>query len=169
MSRCDSYYVGECTRGACELASWVGDWWGDAKDWAASAARGGLALTGVPTIGAVVDYGAGGGYSPYGHVGLVTDVYTDGTFNVREMNYVGHGVWDDRRSNTYGVAAFILPPGVSPGQGGPPPLGRGAGGPEGGGFDDLQNAWSRVQQLVGSHWSAQAGYLYALGGWIDRT
>lgn len=169
MSRCDSYFAGECTLGACQLASWVGDWWGNAAQWAGAAAGAGLQLTMVPTVGAVVVYGAGSGYSQYGHVGLVVDTYADGTFLVREMNYVGWNTWDDRRSNMWDVAAFILPPGVGPGQGAPPVQGRGGSGPEGGGFDELQLTWSRVQELIGSHWGQQVGYLYALGGWIDRT
>lgn len=126
MARCDSYAPGNCTIGACRLADWVPDYLGDGGDWAANwQARGG-ALTQQPTAGAIVSYCRGDGYSVWGHVAYVEQVYDDGTFLVKEMNYLAFDTYDERRSNDGDVCGFLLGPGVTPGQrlvparGGPP-------------------------------------------------
>lgn len=126
MARCDSYTPLNCTAGACELASWVPDGLGDGGDWAANAPAFGIQVTMVPTAGAVVCYCRGDGYSQFGHVALVDQVYPDGTFLVTEENFIGLGQFDQRVSTQGDVCGFLLPPGVGPGQGGP---GTGAGGP----------------------------------------
>ena len=126
MARCDSYYFGECTWGACEYAGWIPEHLGNGGDWAASAAAMGYAVTDIPTVGAAVSYAPSSAYSDYGHCGIVTAVYGDGTFEVHEMNYAGFDEYDDRRSSTFDVAGFVLPPGVSPGaQGGGQGMGAG--------------------------------------------
>lgn len=117
--RCDSYAFGNCTRGACDLAPWVPDRLGDGGDWAINAVGRGYVVTMVPTVGAVVSYCRGNGYSVFGHVGVVVDVAADGRFLVREMNYAEFNAYDTRWSTMGDVCGFILPPGVSPGQAAP--------------------------------------------------
>ena len=70
----------------------------------------------TPTVGAIVIYLAGDGYSQYGHCAKVEVVNGDGTFLVTEMNYAVWNDYDQRTSNLYDVECFILPPGVQPGQ-----------------------------------------------------
>ena len=125
MSRCDTYAWGNCTAGACSENAWVPDDLGDGGDWAVDAGTRGFEITMIPTIGSVVCYCRGDGYSPFGHVATVVDVRADGTFQVHEENYIGLGQWDYRWSSLYDVCGFILPPGVSPGAA-PSGLGRGA-------------------------------------------
>lgn len=144
MARCDSYYGGQCTWGACEAAGWVPENLGDGGDWAANAARMGYVVTSVPTVGAACSYARGDGYSSFGHVGIVSAVYPDGTFEIHEMNYVAAWQYDDRRSNTYDVAGFILPPGVAPGSGVSQGMGAGPGGP---GADNMAAVWSYLQGM----------------------
>ena len=160
MARCDTYDYGECTYGACELSRWLPERLGNASDWLANAQADGLQTTSTPTVGAVVVYAGGTGYSPYGHCGVVIDAYSDGTFLVREMNYAQFGAYDDRRSTMSDVEGFILPPGVSPGQGG----GMGAGG-FGQSYGDLQNAWNNIGNVIGSKVPAD---LLQLGGWVQQ-
>ena len=128
MARCDTYAFGNCTYGACLDDPWLPEGLGNGGDWAAHAAARGYQVTMVPTIGAAVSYCPGFGYSQYGHCGTVVDVGQDGRFLVREMNYVAFDQYDERWSTLADVCGFILPPGVSPGQGaggqgGPPAQG----------------------------------------------
>lgn len=138
MAHCGSYVFGECTYGACNESSWVPEGLGDGGDWAANAPSFGLHVTMIPTVGAIVSYCRGDGYSPFGHCGRVLQVYGDGTFLVREMNYVAWDDYDQRVSSQYDVCGFILPPGVSPGAG--PPPGGGAGSAPG----ELLASWDRL-------------------------
>lgn len=146
MARCDSYYPGECTRGACDEATWVDDGWGNAWQWAGRAAAEGFQLTGTPTVGAIVVYGAGNGYSAYGHVGIVADVFGPDRFRVHEMNYIAWDDWDDRDSSTFDVTGFILPPGVAPGSGAGGQLGGGAAAPF-----DVEWSWGQLQDVWNNH------------------
>lgn len=168
MAYCDTYDPGECTRGACQLAPWVGQYWGDGGDWARRAAAAGFALTMTPTVGSVVCYGRGDGYSEFGHVAYVEDTYDDGTFLVREMNFTAWDVYDERRSTTYDVVAFILPPGVQPGAS-PPSGGRGGSGPQGGGFDAASAAFSQWGDFMGHSLPQLRDYLGSIGAAIDQT
>lgn len=136
MARCDSYYYGECTYGACIDAGWIPDGLGNGGDWAANAGRFGLQVTDIPTVGAAVCYAAGDGYSSFGHCGIVRAVGVNGQFLVHEMNFVAFAQYDDRWSNTFDVAGFVLPPGVSPGSS--PAQGRGGPGP----VADMYTTWS---------------------------
>lgn len=121
MARCDTYSYGNCTWGCCQAAGWVPEGLGDAGDWAANAAARGWAVTQTPTVGSVVSYCRGDGYSFWGHCGLVLQVGSDGRFLVHEMNYSEFAVYDDRWSTLGDVCGFILAPGTSPGQPGGPP------------------------------------------------
>lgn len=149
MARCDSYTDGNCTKGACQLAPWIPDWLGDGGDWAAHWEQLGGLVAESPVPGSVVCYARGDGYSQFGHVAYVLSVAPDGTFLVREENFVGLGQFDDRQSNMWDVAGFLLPP--------PGFQGSGAGltGPSGGGgADDVRQAWADLQQWLngGMEW-----------------
>jgi len=144
MARCDSYAFGNCTAGACQENPWIPEGLGDGGDWAFNAPAHGLAVTMNPTVGAVVSYCRGHGYSEFGHVGTVVAVGNDGRFLVHEMNFVGFNTWDSRWSSTYDVCGFILPPGATPGRGANAP------GPAGGGGSGLvpwapTAAWEAVR------------------------
>lgn len=150
MARCDSYVAGQCTAGACQQNPWVEDGWGNGGEWAASAAADGFTVTGVPTVGAVVCYAEGNGYSAFGHVATVTQVFADGSFEVTEENYIAPFVIDQRHSSAYDVAGFILPPGVSPGAPGQPAGGSGAGGSQGAGATTVAGGWAFFAEMVNS-------------------
>lgn len=145
MARCDSYAYGYCTWGACELADWLPEGWGDAKDWAFHALQDGFAVVQEATLGAIVVYGDNPAYSPLGHVGVVTQVYADGSFQVQEMNAVGWNQYDSRHSSLFDVLGFILPPGVAIGTGAPPP-GSGVGQD----WNAVQAAWGNLAQMINS-------------------
>lgn len=143
MPRCDTYDFGECTWGACEAAPWCPEHLGNGGQWAAAARALGYTVTMTPTVGAIVCYAPSAAYSRYGHVALVMAVYADGSFEVKEMNYVAFDEYDDRRSSAYEVLGFILPPGVSPGQGG----GMG-GGPSGAGTAGTSAQWENLRNQL---------------------
>ncbi len=154
MAACDSYVFGQCTWGCCELTGWIPEGLGDAGDWANNAVGRGLDVTNVPTVGSVVSYGRGDGYSLFGHCGLVEDVYTDGTFLVKEMNYVAWDQYDERVSTTYDVAGFILAPGTLPNTGG-----RGQGPGSQNAPDDLRYEWGVVADYLNGGIQTQFNYL----------
>lgn len=81
----NTYPAGQCTWGAKEMAPWVGNYWGNGGDWAASAAALGYEVGTTPKVGAIAVWTDGG----YGHVAYVTDVAADGTIQVMESNYGG--------------------------------------------------------------------------------
>lgn len=149
MSRCDTYAFGNCTRGACELAPWIPEGLGDGGDWARDYLLRGGQVTQVPTPGSVVCYCRGDGYSVFGHVGYVLQVYPGGSFLVREMNFAAFNAYDDRVSSLGDVCGFLLAPGAQPGLGSAQ-----AGGGPGGGLDDAQQAWA---DLAG-WWNTGAPY-----------
>lgn len=140
MARCDSYAAGNCTWGACSENGWIPEGLGDGGDWAQNAAARGFDVTGEPTVGSVVSYCRGDGYSQWGHCASVVDVGQGGSFEVHEMNYVGFGEWDYRWSGMGDVCGFILAPGMQPGGGGG---GRGGGIP--GLPGQLHQAWQDVR------------------------
>lgn len=151
MARCDSYAAGNCTRGACEENYWIPEGLHDGGDWAMNAALRGLRVTSVPTVGSVVCYCRGDGYSEFGHVGSVVEVSSDGRFRVHEENFLGFAVWDYRWSNLADVCGFILPPGGVPGQGAgviaPSSSGLGYGVP-----NEARLAWENVR-----YWTSTLG------------
>lgn len=143
MAGQETYAPGNCTWYCAGEVWYVQGGWGDAGDWCTGAARSGLQVTGIPTVGTVVSYCRGGGYSPYGHCGVVEEVFGPDRFQVREMNYVGLYVVDHRVSNMWDVCCFILAPGQQPGEGTPP--GQGAGG---GGLDGIVAEWGLAQNWL---------------------
>ncbi|MGT2784509.1 GBS Bsp-like repeat-containing protein [Streptococcus merionis] len=82
-----SYPVGQCTWGAKQVAPWVGEWWGNAKEWANVARRLGYSVGTMPRVGAVAVWPTDG--NGYGHVGVVTHVESANRIQILESNYLG--------------------------------------------------------------------------------
>ena len=84
----NTYPIGQCTWGVKSLADWVGNYWGNANEWGASARKAGYTTGSTPQVGSVVVFpnviyeGIN-----YGHVAYVTHVYDDGSIEVMEANY----------------------------------------------------------------------------------
>jgi surface antigen len=154
MAGQDTYTFGNCTWYVAGALGWVRGGWGNATDWAASAARAGFQLTNVPTPGAVVVYQAGAHYSSFGHVAIVQAVYGPASFLVSEMNFIAFDTVDQRVSNLADVEAFILPPGVPAGSGVPAGTGSGAGTP-----DVVRVEWAALQQLLNQDLEGQLARL----------
>ncbi|MET3557409.1 surface antigen [Streptococcus rupicaprae] len=108
------YPVGQCTWGVKALASWVGDHWGNAGEWANSARAAGYAVGTTPTVGAIAVWPKDGG--GYGHVALVTSVETPDRIQVSEANYAGnqsignHRGWFNPTSSTWGGEVYYIYP-----------------------------------------------------------
>jgi hypothetical protein len=107
----NGYVYGNCTYYVSQRFPQINQRMGNAIDWIASAKRLGYPILSKPTPGTIVVYGSG--YSQYGHVAVVDSVNGDGTFNVSEMNYNGFNVIDKRKSTTWNVLGFIVPPGTT--------------------------------------------------------
>ncbi|HEM6398940.1 TPA: CHAP domain-containing protein [Streptococcus suis] len=108
----NTYPAGQCTWGAKEMAPWVGNYWGNGGDWAASAVAQGYEVGTTPKVGAIAVWTDGG----YGHVAYVTDVAADGTIQVLESNYGGayypsnvRGFFDPTTTSE-GTVSYIYPP-----------------------------------------------------------
>lgn len=105
-----SYPVGQCTWGVKVMAPWVGDYWGNGADWAASAAAAGFRTGSTPQVGAVASWNDGG----YGHVAYVTAVESNNAIQVYESNYNGiqqignyRGTFDP--TTAQGTVTYIYP------------------------------------------------------------
>lgn len=83
------YAFGYCTYYAfnrrVQLGLPVANLWGNANTWDTSAARAGYLVNTIPSVGAIFQTDSG----PYGHVGIVERVNSDGSVFVSEMNYSG--------------------------------------------------------------------------------
>lgn len=84
----NTYPMGQCTWGAKSMASWVGNYWGNANQWGASARAAGYSVGTTPRVGAVAVWPYGGG--GYGHVAVVTSVANNSSIQVMESNYAGN-------------------------------------------------------------------------------
>ena len=160
MAGANTYMFGECTWYVATELPWVRGGWGDAYQWAAAAGGEGFAETDIPTVGAVVVYAAGSGYSAFGHVAIVRAVYSLNSFLVSEMNYAAFDQVDDRVSTMYDVDRFILPPGVAPGS-----TGGGLGGGAGSGFGDASTAWGSFADFLNN----EADYLIARANGVHNA
>lgn len=104
----NTYPVGQCTWGAKQAATWVGNNWGNANQWLYSAQAAGFRTGSTPQVGAVVVWTSGA----YGHVAVVTDV-NGSQIQVVESNYNGNQYvgnfrgWFDPVAD--GVAGYIYP------------------------------------------------------------
>ncbi|MFZ0218364.1 MAG: CHAP domain-containing protein [Candidatus Dormiibacterota bacterium] len=85
-------------------------WRGDAWSWFGSAQSAGWSTGHTPRKGAIMVTWES---AAYGHVAYVEQVYTDGSWLVSEMNYLGEGVVDQRRitPGSVPVIGFIYPAG----------------------------------------------------------
>lgn len=85
----NSYSWGYCTYYAFErrqqLGRGIGNYWGNANNWANAAQRNGYTVNRTPEVGAVFQTTAGS----YGHVGVVERKNNDGSILVSEMNWNG--------------------------------------------------------------------------------
>ncbi|MCE2195268.1 CHAP domain-containing protein, partial [Streptococcus thermophilus] len=91
----NTYPVGQCTWGAKTMAPWVGNYWGNAKDWIASARAAGHSVGTTPVAGSVAVWpNEGGGY---GHVAYVTSATDEHAIQVMESNYAGNTLIDNYR------------------------------------------------------------------------
>lgn len=108
----NTYPIGQCTWAVKELASWVGDWWGNGGDWASSASLQGYRVGYTPMVGSIICWTDGG----YGHVAYVTEAAQDGRIQVLEANYNDQqwidnyrGWFDPSNSETPGNVSYIYP------------------------------------------------------------
>jgi len=79
----NAYGHGWCTWGVKQVAPWVGNNWGNAYQWAASASAQGFQTGSTPKPGSVIVWSGN-------HVAYVTDVRDDGMIQVVEANYAGN-------------------------------------------------------------------------------
>ncbi|HGD2093886.1 TPA: CHAP domain-containing protein [Streptococcus agalactiae] len=84
----NTYPMGQCTWGAKSMASWVGNYWGNANQWGSSARAAGYSVGTTPRVGAVAVWPYDGG--GYGHVAVVTSVANNSSIQVMESNYAGN-------------------------------------------------------------------------------
>ncbi|HFI0049051.1 TPA: CHAP domain-containing protein [Streptococcus suis] len=108
----NTYPAGQCTWGAKEMAPWVGNYWGNGGNWAASAAALGYEVGTTPKVGAIAVWTDGG----YGHVGVVTEVGENGLIQIVESNYNGNmtvanyrGFFNPLETGA-GTVSYIYPP-----------------------------------------------------------
>ena len=102
----DRFPYGQCTWWAAYNRHVT--WSGNAGDWLVNARAQGVETSALPTIGAIVVYRPGSGYSELGHVAIVTAL-SSSSYTVSEMNFLGWGEvntrsvgWPDPR-----VSGFI--------------------------------------------------------------
>lgn len=99
----NTYPVGQCTWFVKNRATWVGNRWGNANQWPASARANGFRVDNSPEVGSVVVFLNGAQYSDatYGHVGYVISV-TNGVITIEEGNYAGQS-YNVRQITTEGT------------------------------------------------------------------
>ncbi|MGT2912031.1 GBS Bsp-like repeat-containing protein [Streptococcus cameli] len=105
----NTYPIGQCTWGVKELAPWVGNYWGNANQWAISARAKGFKTGNTPVVGAIAVWTSG----YYGHVAVVTEVQSNTRIRVKEANYAGKQYISDFRGwfnpVADGVTTYIYP------------------------------------------------------------
>lgn len=122
LYQANTYPVGQCTWGAKQVANWVNNYWGNAKDWITSAQHDGFTVGNIPIVGAVAvfpnTYWRG---VQYGHVGVVTEVVNNNRIKMLESNVNGKQYVADHRgyfnpnTDPYlgGAVKYIYPPKIS--------------------------------------------------------
>ncbi|MFC3927946.1 GBS Bsp-like repeat-containing protein [Streptococcus caprae] len=114
----NTYPVGQCTWGVRKQASWVGNYWGNAKDWIGSARAQGFTVNQTPAVGAVAVWPRDGviGGVVYGHVAYVVDVESATKIQVKESNYAGRMYvgnfrgWFNPKASTWGGEVYYIHP-----------------------------------------------------------
>lgn len=103
----NNYAYGYCTWYAynrrAQLGRPIRGGWGNANTWASAAMRQGFRVSRTPQVGAVFQTTAG----YYGHVGVVEQIYPDGSIRVSEMNYRGWGVRSERHISNPAAFNYI--------------------------------------------------------------
>lgn len=84
----NTYPAGQCTWGVKSLLPWVGNYWGNANQWGASAQAEGHTIGNTPKVGAIAVWPEDGG--GYGHVAVVSKVNSATSIEVLESNYAGN-------------------------------------------------------------------------------
>ncbi|MFL2019379.1 COG3942 and LysM peptidoglycan-binding domain-containing protein [Weissella hellenica] len=103
----NTYPYGQCTWFVKGDLGWVGNYWGNASAWPASASAAGHTVNGTASVGAVAYFAPGvGGASGYGHVAVVDSVNGDGTITISESNYAGK-LYNTRTISTSSVSGYI--------------------------------------------------------------
>ena len=89
----DYFPDGQCTWWAAKnhRVTWNGDAW----QWFENSLIAGATVEASPSVGDIVVWGPGDGYSQFGHVAIVVATTTN-TYTVSEANYAGLGVVDLR-------------------------------------------------------------------------
>lgn len=115
----NTYPVGQCTWGAKQIANWVNNSWGNAKDWIVNAQRDGFTVGDIPVVGAVAVFPNlyYKGYQ-YGHVGVITEVVSNTRIKMLESNVNGktyvadHRGYFNPKTDPYlgGAVKYIYPP-----------------------------------------------------------
>ena len=99
----NSYYAGQCTWYVKNQLPWVGNFWGNAAEWANNATYAGRVVDTNPVVGTVAVMMPGVAYaSSYGHVAVVTVVNGD-MITISEMNAKGEFVVSSRTIPAAGV------------------------------------------------------------------
>ena len=99
----NSYYAGQCTWYVKNTLPWVGNFWGNAAEWANNATYAGRVVDTNPAVGTVAVMMPGVAYaSSYGHVAVVTGVNGD-MITISEMNAKGEFVVSSRTIPAAGV------------------------------------------------------------------
>lgn len=99
----NSYYAGRCTWYVKNQLPWVGNFWGNAAEWANNATYAGRVVDTNPAVGTVAVMMPGVAYaSSYGHVAVVTGVNGD-MITISEMNAKGEFVVSSRTIPAAGV------------------------------------------------------------------
>ncbi|MFT8757771.1 COG3942 and LysM peptidoglycan-binding domain-containing protein [Leuconostoc pseudomesenteroides] len=100
----NSYPFGQCTWYVKASLGWVGNYWGNAQDWAKSAQTEGYQVNGEAKPGSVAVFSPGlhGADATYGHVAVVEHVNSDGTILISEGN-AGRGLYSTRTVPTASV------------------------------------------------------------------
>ena len=89
----DRFPYGQCTWWAAYNRHVT--WHGNAGDWLANASAQGFHTQATPSLGAIVVYRPGSGYSQLGHVGVVIAASTT-TYTISEMYVIAFGEVDTR-------------------------------------------------------------------------
>lgn len=101
------YAYGYCTWYAynrrVQLGLPVANRWGNANTWDTSAAVAGYTVDRIPSVGAIFQTDAG----YYGHVGIVEEIYANGSIRVSEMNYAGWNVISERTISNPSAFKYI--------------------------------------------------------------
>ncbi|MCW0953158.1 CHAP domain-containing protein [Weissella ceti] len=90
-----SYPAAQCTSFVANILAERGvnvsqfQFLGNAESWAANAQARGVNVSMTPRVGSVVSFKSQGWYAGFGHVGYITSVNADGSFQMAEGNFAG--------------------------------------------------------------------------------